>query len=48
MKIPCLELIGLQLTGTHYICFSLAVIHQYEGLDHNDQWHFKWQNENSE
>lgn len=37
MKIPCLELLGLPLTGTHSVCLSLAVIHQAEGLNHNNQ-----------
>lgn len=37
MKIPYLELTGLQFTGAHYVCFSLAIIHQYEGLNYNDQ-----------
>lgn len=48
MKIPCLELIGLQFMGTHYVCFSLVVNCQAEELDHNDQWSFKWQKQNSE
>lgn len=37
MKIPCLELIGLQFTVTHCVCSSLALIHQAEGIEHNDQ-----------
>lgn len=48
MKITCVELIGLQLTESHYVCFSLVVNHQAEGLYHNDQWGLKWQNENSD